>query len=829
MYLYKQREKVMRKITISILIVLFTSLQLNFGQSAPENPTKNNFPKGKISGTLKDAQTGQSIEYGNIVVLKSTDSTMVDGTVSGTGGKFSLDNIPFGKYLIKVSFIGYNTKVFDNVLVNPKNPDLNLGEVMLDEGSIQLSNVVVTGEKETIINNLDKKVINVDKDLTSTGGSAVDVVQNIPSVSVDPDGNISYRGNQNIRILVDGKPSELLGLGSGDVLSNIPASQIESIELITNPSAKYDPEGTGGILNIILKKRIDGGLNGNLSATGGTGDKFNGSLNLNYRLPEFNFFASVDSRLNKFDNNSNSSRLNNFDNATSYFNQISSGKFDMNGNSFGAGLDYLPDNYNTFTFSLRYRTFSFDNNGLVTNTNLNSANQITNYFERFNNADRNMRAFQYTLSYKKTFDTKGKELTADVTLGDFKMNRDENFNQRNFNPDLTPTTGPDLLQKGLSDNKNKEWTIQSNYINPIEGFGRIETGFKATLKNFQSNNDYLNYDYSINNWYNDLTRKTNFDYKENVYAVYGIYSNNIDKFQYQFGLRLEQANVTGDELLTASSFENKYFSVYPTIHLVQGLPADQEIQLSYSRRVDRPNNRILNPYVDRSDSLNIVYGNPQLEPQYINSLEFGYSKMFDKTALTSSLFYRNTNNAIANYTILRDDGVTETTWRNIAKNLSYGLELTASSPLFDWFRANASFTYFKNEFEGFNTTNSDYSWLGKLNTNFSLSKDFNFQINFNYNAPNVTPQGKVKEQYSTDFAMKKDFMDGRLSLTFRVSDIFNTRKYETETFGQNFLTNSYRKWESRVAYLGISYRLSPGNNKERQRKQPEDNSDMDMF
>lgn len=820
----------MKNILLIALTLISLNLQLNFAQSAPGNISKNNFSKGKISGALKDAQTGQPIEYGNVVVLRYNDSTMVDGTVSGKEGKFTLDNIPFGKYFLRVSFIGYSTKTLDSIKVNPRNLDLNLGEITLDESSIQLNNVVVTGEKETIINNLDKKVINVDKDLTSTGGSAVDVVQNIPSVTVDADGNISYRGNQNVRILVDGKPSELLGLGSGDILSNIPASQIESIELVTNPSAKYDPEGTGGILNIILKKRIDGGLNGNLSANAGTGEKFNGSLNFNYRIPSFNFFGSIDSRLNKINNDGNSYRTNTFNNTNSYLNQINSGLFDMSGNSFNAGFDYLPDNYNTFTFSLRYRTFSFDNNGIVKNTNLNSLNQVTNYFERSNNADRNMNAFQYTLSYKKTFDTKGAELTADVMLGDFKMDRNESFVQKNFNNDFTPSTSPDLLQKGLSNNKNTQWTIQSNYINPIEGFGRIETGFKTTLKNFNSKNDYLNFDYSINNWFNDPTRKTDFDYKENVYAVYGIYSNNFDQFQYQFGLRLEQANVTGNERSTGSSFENNYFSAYPTIHLVQSLPAQQEVQLSYSRRVERPNNRILNPYVDRTDSLNISYGNPQLEPEYINSLELGYSKLFDKTALTSSLFYKNTNNAITNYTIAREDGVTETTWRNLAKNISYGLELTASSPIFDWFRANGSFTYFKTEFEGFNSISSDYSWLGKLNTAFTLSKDFNFQINFNYNAPNITPQGKIKEQYSTDFAMKKDFMDGQLSLTFRVSDIFNTRKFETETFGQNFFSNSYRKMESRVAYLGLTYRLSPGNNnKDREKKPRDDNGDMDVF
>lgn len=806
------------------ILIIFSSLIFSQNRQGNSQGMQLN---GKITGKIIDAQTKQIIEYCNVVLFNSKDSSMVNGTITDKEGRFTLSNLRPGIYFLRASYIGYDNRTIDSIRVTPRQPEVDLGIIALDEKTIELGNVVVTGEKEVIINNLDKKVINVEKDLTNVGGTAVDVVQNIPSVTVDADGNVSYRGNQNIRILIDGKPSELLGLGSGDVLSNIPASQIESIELVTNPSARYDPEGTGGILNIVLKKIINGGLNGNIGLTGGTGDKFNGSLNFNYKLPDVNFFASIDSRIHNAYNNGNSFRTNNINNSLSYLDQLNNGTFNHFGHNFTAGLDITPDNYNTYTFSFRYRKFGFDTESLVKTSNLNSQSQLTRYFERNSDAERRMNALQYTLSYKRSFDIKGAELTADVILGDFKMKRDENFNQVNFDNNFNPVGN--LLQKGLSDNKNLQWTIQSNYINPIEGFGRIESGFKVTLKNFNSKNDYLNYDNNTLVWSNDFSRKTDFDYKENVYAVYGIYSNSISDFQYQIGIRAEQANVKGTENLTNSSFTNDYFSIYPTIHLVQSLPDQQEVQLSYSRRVDRPNNRQLNPYIDRSDSLNISYGNPELKPEYINSLELGYSKLFDKTALTSSIFYRNTNDAITNYTIVNDNGITETTWRNFAKNLSYGLELTFSSPLFEWFRTNTSFTYFKNEFEGLDISNSDYSWLAKMNNTFMLSKDFNFQINLNYNAPTIMGQSKMKEQFATDFAMKKDFLDGQLSLTFRLSDVFNTRKWESETVGQNFITSSYRKMESRVAYLGITYRLSPASNNRERERRPRDEEGMDEF
>ena len=808
-------------LTILISFLSLTNLVAQNGNGRQNNSTST----GKIFGSLYDAQTNQIIEYGNIVLYRIKDSSMVNGTITDKQGKFVLDNLQFGMYYIKTSFIGYATKFIDSIRVNPKSLEVGLGKIKLDEQSIELGNVLVTGQKEMIINNLDKKVINVEKDLTTTGGSAVDVVGNIPSVTVDLDGNVSYRGNQNITILIDGKPSVLVGASNSDILNSIPASQIESIELVTNPSARYDPDGTSGILNIILKKRIDGGLNGSVTLNVGTGDKYNGSINLNYRTPYFNFFGSYDNRIANMWNEGNSLRTNNINNTTSYLSTVNDGTFRFGAQSVNVGVDYLYDNDNTFTLAYRYRKFGFDSDGDVTNTSKDSVNQLTNYFERSSLADRNMQGMSYTASYRRTFESKGQELTADVILNDHKMDREENIIQSNFDLNLNPLKNN--LQQGLSNNSNKEWTVQSNYINPIEGFGRIETGFKVTLKDLNSKNDYLNLD-TNQIWVEDLTRKTNFDYEEQVYAVYGIYSNNINKFQYQIGFRFEKANVDGSESETSIKFNKNYFAVYPTIHLVQVLPNEQEVQLSYSRRVERPNNRRLNPYVDKTDSLNIQYGNPELNPEFVNSLELGYSKFFGKTALTSSLFYRITNDAISDYTFLRNDGVTETTFRNLANRTSYGLELTAAHPLFEWLRLNGSFSYFNIKYDGADILEESNSWISKASMVLFLSKDFNMQFNVNYNSPIVDGQEREKEMFTADFAAKKDFLDGQLSLTLRVSDVFNTRKRDEERTGINFFSTSYGKRESQVVYLGISYRLSPGSNKERERQRPEDGG-MDEF
>lgn len=803
--------------TKSVILISIMFAAIVFPQNQTVRNNQGALPGGRITGKLIDAQTNQIIEYGNVVLYGVKDSSMVNGTITDKDGKFKLENLPFGQYYIKVSYIGYATKYIDSVRINQRSAEVELGVIYLDEQSIELGNVLVTGQKEMVINNLDKKVINVDKDLTSTGGSAVDIVGNIPSVTVDLDGNVSYRGNQNITILVDGKPSTLVGASNSDILNSIPATQIESIELVTNPSARYEPDGTSGILNIILKKRIDGGLNGSISVNVGTRDKYNSSVNLNYRTPYFNFFGSYDNRLTRSRNEGNSLRTSNIGDNLSYLNTLSNGMFKFGSHNVSAGFDYLYDDFNTFTFSYRFRDFGFGSDSKVSNTNLDHLNQLNSYFERYSGADRDMNGNSYSFSYRRTFEQKGAELTADVILGNNAMSREENITQKIFDLNLNPLN--ENLQQGISSNSNKRWTIQSNYINPIEGFGRIETGFKINLQNLNSINDFLDYNSSTGSWINNPDRKTDFNYKEQVYAAYGIYSNNINKFQYQIGLRAEQANVDGSELTTSTKFNKNYFALYPTIHFVQGLPYDMEAQLSYSRRVQRPRNNLLNPYVDRSDSLNIQYGNPELNPEFVNSFDIGYSKFFGKIVLTSSFFYKYTNDVITSFTILRDDGVSENTWRNLAKSSSYGIELTTSLPLVDWLRINGSFSYFNTKFDGQDISTNDNSWISKINTTFMLSKDFNFQINANYNSPILTAQRKINSMFSTDFAMKKDFLDGQLSVTFRISDIFNTRKMDSETFGNNFFTSSYRKMESRVAYLGVSYRLSPGNgNKEKDRE-----------
>lgn len=772
--------------------------------------------KGKINGVVIDSKTKTPIEYSNVVLYKSDSSEMIDGTISSTGGKFSLDNVPNGKYFVKISFIGYGAKIINDIEVNSSNIDI--GKIELEPESLNLDEVIVKGEKEMISYNLDKKVISVDKNITSTGGTALDIMQNIPSVAVDANGSVSLRGNSNLTILIDGKPSSLAGISGSDVLTQIPASSIENIELVTNPSAKYDPDGTAGIINIVLKKQSMTGVNGLLSLNAGTGDRYNSSANFNWRNPDFNLFGSYDGNFNKMNYDGSSLRTSTFSSSTSLLEQNSIGRNDFRMQNINFGGDYFYDYQNTISFNFRLRSGDFNSLNSTINNNYED-DFLTKKFDRSNNAKRGFNSYNYTLSYKKTFDTKSQEFTADVLYSDSKMSADGKTNQNYFD-EITDHIYNTVYQKSNSVNTNKMWVLQANYIHPMAEWGRIETGLKSNIKDVTMRNDY--FDFNNSSWEINLLSQNYFDYKEQIHAAYLIYTNEISNLKYQFGLRAEQVFIDGNLINQNDKFTNNYFSLYPTVHLGYNFSKVDEIQLSYSRRVDRPSNRQLNPFIDYSDSLNLFSGNPKLNPQYINSFELGYSTLIGKISLSSSLFYKETNDLISTISTLQPNGITFSTYKNIAQSSSYGIEFIGSTELSKWWKINGNVSFFSiniddNSSLGLNQNSN--SWTAKLNSNMTLWGDIKLQIIGSYSSPSVlimgggymgtsvTAQTKMKEQYFVDAAVRKEFLQGKLALTLRVTDIFNSRNFNSTTSGLNFSTVNARKNDTRVAYFGISYRL----------------------
>ncbi|MEW6196813.1 MAG: outer membrane beta-barrel family protein [Bacteroidota bacterium] len=827
---------------ISVLLLLFSTLLI------AQNTQQRNFdpskfqPVGKISGKIIDSNSSEPIEYANLVLYRMRDSAMVNGTVSINNGDFMFEKLMPSRYYLKITYIGYENKLIDSLILRPNAPEVKLGTIKLEPKSVNVGEVVVKGQKESMIYNLDKKVLNIDQNLANSGATALEIIENIPSVTVDADGGVAVRGNPNVNILIDGKPSALAGYGSSDVLSQIPASQIESIELVTNPSAKYDPEGTGGILNVILKRKSSLGVNGSALANAGTGERYNTSLNLNLRSDDFNIFTSYDARINRFNSTSNSLRTTEYNGISSTLDQLSDNNNKMNNHNINVGGDYYFTEKDIVSLSAQFRIGDFDNSSIIDNKNYDNENSLEDYYQRVSSGFRKFRSQNYTLSYKKTFDKRTRELTADIMYSNSAMNSESNINQQYFDVETGQPNDDLSQQKSLSDNSNRLFLIQANYIQPLNELGRLEGGFKSTMKNLKMQNDYILFDPSTSEWVNSSPVNNIYDYKEQVHAAYGIYSNNYGSFSYQFGVRAEQVLIDGNVVSTGQTFENDYFSLYPSVHLRYNFSELEELQFSYSRRVDRPRNNQLNPYVDYSDSLNIFAGNPNLKAQYINSLELGYSKFFGKTSVVTSVFFKQNNDMISSISTLLDHGVTYTTYQNVAKGQSYGAEFIIMQPVFDWWRLNGTVSFFTNRIEddlSIGGARESNSWLARINSNMTLLEDFQLQLIGSYSSPTIQVtvgdhvrgfgggpmffggsggQTKMKEQYALDAILRKDFLDGRLSLTLRITDIFNTREFNSETNGMGFYMSSERKPDSRVAYLGVSYRLDNKKNQDQDRE-----------
>lgn len=774
---------------------------------------------GTVFGSIVDKESGQIIEYANIVLFKVKDSTMVTGSITDSKGKFRIEKVPFGNYYAGITFIGFNTMKLPNIKVLPKNPDVNMGEIELESASTGLSAVTISGQKSTMEFTLDKKVVNVEKDITSMGGTALDVLKNIPSVNVDIDGGLTLRGSGNVTVLIDGRPSGITGTN----LEQIPASSIETVELVTNPSARYNPEGMSGIINIKLRKKRELGLNGIVTVNAGTGDKYNGSINLNYNVKKFNFFVSEDLRFDHRKGWGNMSRVTNFADSSSLTKQTSSSWRNGNSNGFKVGMDlaitptqnltlsYYRNQGNDKSEDHEYNEFYYPADTLAYKYDI---------LEKESQVDYNN---DYTLAYKKTFQTKGEEFTVDAVLSQRPEDETADINRTYTQEAIVPPK--DIRSNTDTKTNRNNFNIQANYVHPFSKDIRLEGGYQGIIRNTDDDYKYFTYD-DLGVMNLDTGLSNHFTYKENIHAVYAIFGHTLGKFSYQAGLRYELANTRSEQKTTSQVYSKEYSSAYPSVHVNYKLPLEQEVQLSYSRRVNRPNLWSLNPFVDYGTPGVIHYGNPYLNPEYINSYELGYSKYWTKGMLNGTAFYRKIDDVIKRYMFLDTNGILNMTSKNLTYGLSYGVEMMLDREILKWWKITLSGSYFKNEVKGNDNsstdlTNSDYSWNMRLNSNMTLPKKIMFQLTANYRGPQINLQGSMDAMYSADIAFRKDFLKDKATVSFRLSDIFDTGRFSNKSSGEGFSADMMRRRESRVAYLGLTYKFGKNQNQLKKIKKTE--------
>ncbi|MCX7833196.1 MAG: TonB-dependent receptor [Ignavibacteria bacterium] len=815
------RNLISKTLIIFLSLVFFSNLSI----AQPKNI------KGKISGTVVDAKSNSPLASATIQVFNIKDSSLATGGTSEANGDFLITDIPAGAYFLKVSYIGYNTAVIKNIMITGKNPDINLGTIKLEVSSEVTEEIEVTSEVPVMKMEFEKKVYDVKKTIIAESGTAIDVLKNIPSVTVDNDGNVSIRGSQNVRILIDGKPS---GLQTGDnatILEQIPANNIERIEIINNPSAKYEAEGMAGIINIILKKSPESvGYNGNINLNAGTQDKYSTSLGFNYKKNEFGISLNYSFRSFRMLGVGDGLRYNYFNDSLYLLDQSIDFNNKMQSHFGTLGFDYdvskktnLNLTINIDTRNRKRNEYNFSKTSDI-NKNLQQVFSTSSLNEMLG------KHFESTLNFKTSFSKPKQELTSSLNFSYHEHKNDVDFSKQDYTTNITPIPNP-FLEHDISKDITKLLTFQIDYTHPLSEDVKLDFGYKLNARKMDNNMQYETYNYSTSQWVYDLTRSNEFLYNDYINALYGVFAYKYKDFGVQGGIRLE--HTTNDFKLSNSNktYKTDYLDFFPSLNLTQKLGNTNEFQIGYARRINRPRAWDLNPFVDYSDPLNLRTGNPELKPEYIHSFETSYIKYLPFASITTSVFYKRASDVINRFGYIDSNGVSTMTFKNIAKSNSYGFELIFQGAIQKWWTAIGSFSYFRTDISGNDgyrdITNSSYSWTAKLLSSISIKNWFDLQFAYNYFGKMVMLQGSMEPLQSLDIAVKKDFFNKRFSVMFRVADVFKTSEFKFTTNGTGFSSNFSRNRDSRIAFLTLTYKFGTDikDSKKSRRKGNENNDD----
>lgn len=766
---------------------------------------------GSISGSVSDQTLQEGIPYATIA-LKENDQ-VITGIMTQDNGIFTLKNLPLKKYTVEVAFIGYKT--YTTVVDLTQSKDVDLGKIFLEEDAILLEGIEIVAEQSTIEQKIDRKVINVGRDLLTAGATASEIMNNIPTVNVDQDGNISLRGNQNVRVLVDGRPTNI---DPAQLLKQIPSSSIKRIELITNPSAKYNPEGMSGIINIVLHKNSNDGFNGNFNAgiTFGEVPKFNNSLNMNYRKGKVNFFGTAGGNLGEYLNSGDIYRTD----------QNSRTLIDISNDNeswlYKLGMDYFINDKNTVSFFVSQNFLEgegkVDTYTLYPDNNFDDITQFSKYFT-------DNKTTTYNLAYKHLFNDSGHTLDFEGNFNTYEQPQHANFNT------IIENIGESVYDDYIDD-KRDLLTLNLDYVNPLSEKSKLELG--AEVRTTRSENHYQT-DNELN-----PNQASKYNYDMDIYSAYATFGQNFEKFSYQLGARFESFSVEArlaDEVI----YEEDYFTLYPSAFVTYSLNDTNSLQMSYSRRVDRPNLNQTKPIREFATPTVTGIGNPELDPQFTNSIELNYTKVLNKGSITAGVFYRNIQDEI-NRTFYEDEQTENPndfimSYANFDDNSAYGFEISANYKPTKWWDLQPAIDFSGISQKGLiqvydpitDTSNFEIvevdanAFNARINNNFKVAKGLTLTLFGFYRGAVEGVQNDSKEMYKIDSGARYSMLDNKLTFSLRFNDMFNTMRYRF-TSTNPFVANGEFTWESRTVYFGINYMFGGGKNRSLQRKYRDDNT-----
>jgi outer membrane receptor protein involved in Fe transport len=789
----------MKKILLLVLVSLLYITNYTNGQAPMARP-ETGPADGKLNGKIIDSSNSQPVEYASVAIYRQKDSTLVTGVVTDVSGNFSIENLPYGRFYAVVTFIGYKKATLDNIMINPSAKNAVVGTVKLDPASTALNEVVVIGNGNSIEYKIDKKVVNISQNIVSAGGTVVDALQNTPSVETDVEGNLTLKGSSNFIVLIDGKPSVISG---SEALQQIPAGLVQNVEIITNPSAKYDAEGSAGIINVIMKKQKVKGFNGSISLSAGTNRKNNDNINLNYKYNNWNFSLGADYQDMAFKmKNSVIGKDYGFITREQIIN--GSGQFSRKGKGLRAGIEYNLNSKSSLMLSGRFGDRGFNRPRLAYYQDYFPLTDQYIYYISSNSGTSSDKFYSLNLDYNLNLNDKGHQLTSSIFYSGSKEYDPDILTRDTTDVNWQTIPGKSYIQKIEEDGLEKEFRIKSDYVLPFNDKTKLEAGLQTVFENMNaSHRKFLNGE-------ENLSFRDDLDFSHNINSAYATFSSYTKLFDFQVGLRAENENRTVSQV--NMKLDTSRIDLFPTLHVSKKLPWDIQVQLSYTRRLQRPRHWDLSPLRRYMDAERIRYGNPALQPEFTNAYELNIQKKLNEASFFSvEGFYRKTLNPIQQITN-RVEKIYYMTVDNLGSSESLGGEAMLNFGITKWWTLNGSGTLYKYTLNGDMENNvksrTSTNWNLRANSMFRFKTGTTLQMNYMYNAPSVTAQGSRGSFYSTSFAVRQDFLKKKASLTLQFRDWIGDPKMETTTETNNFYNFSQMQRETKVITLTFTYRIN---------------------
>ena len=813
----------MKKIIALVLSVVLSALL--YAQPSP-SPSSSAL-SGVVRGKVAEASTGTAVEYATVTLYDASDSTMVDGMISDGNGEFAFKKVKEGEYRVIVRFMGFRNVLVEGVRITAGDLVADLGTLSLRPDVANLEEVEIRAQKSLVEYKIDRKVVNVDQQVQAQGGTAVDVLERIPSIKTDLEGNVELRGSSSFTVLIDGKPSILTG---SDALEQIPASTIEQIEIITNPSAKYDPDGTAGIINVVTKKNTLKGLSGIVQLSGSNSPDYSGSVLLNYRTKKVSISLAADYSNREMMGNRYSMRESYRGDTVNFLETNGTMDWGRSGYSLRGGIDYSITGRNILTAEASYRQHNRSRNSNIRNSSWSNFDQAyQNYIT--DAIDESVHpTLQFTLMDVHRFRREGTELSMRLTYNQGQDEGEESTLQY-YVDDTWSQMGQVIVDyMNTTTEKEREWRGDLDFEHSFGQKSKLEAGFQLRMDRNEEDYRYYNGD-TLGNYILDTLQSNRYDFNHDIYALYGTYAAEFGKVGLKAGLRAEYTDRNLVQLTGGKEYPYEKFDIYPSAYLTYYLPYNQQMQASYSKRVRRPRGHMLNPYPLFSDAFTSFSGNPDLEPEFAHSMELNYQKYFGLSFLTLEAYYRLTNNKMTRVQRLNEEGVMEMTMENIDNDRALGIEANANIQLTSWLTLNPIATVYDYRLtettSGGEINKHSTNWDASLELAANLNTGTRLRLNGNYDSPTVTVDGTREGTFYMGFAARQDFFDNNLSVTLSVRDLLDTRRMKGTSEGENFYTYNEMWRKAPIVSLSLSYKW---NNYKRQRGGMDDMSgDFDVI